>query len=320
MQYYLAPMEGVTGYLFRNAHAACFGPADKYFTPFISTTQNLLFTSREREEILPEHNEGLSVVPQILTCTASHFIWAASELEKMGYPEVNLNLGCPARTVVTKKKGSGFLAFPDRLDQFLDEIFSSLSVKVSIKTRIGKSSAEEFDNLLEIFNRYPISELTVHPRIQSDYYQGKPDWDTFRKAWDGSRAPVCYNGDLFSPNALREFSEVFPEADHIMAGRGVIADPALIREFQGGSSPRKEELREFHDRVYSGYRSIMSGAKPVLAHMKEFWSYLLFSFPHPEAYMKRMQRVSRCEDYELIVSQLFQEQEPLTGGYFIPPA
>ena len=182
MRYALAPMEGVTGHVFRQAHAACFGPADKYLTPFLSPNQNLCFTSRERAEVLPEHNDGLNVVPQLLTSNAAHFLWASRELAAMGYREVNLNLGCPSGTVSAKGKGAGFLAYPDRLERFLDQVFSYVTIDVSVKTRIGKAGADEWDSLLELFNRYPICELTVHPRVQADFYQGRPNRRAFRKA------------------------------------------------------------------------------------------------------------------------------------------
>ena len=148
MRYALAPMEGVTGHVFRQAHAACFGPADKYLTPFLSPNQNLCFTSRERAEVLPEHNDGLNVVPQLLTSNAAHFLWASRELAAMGYREVNLNLGCPSGTVSAKGKGAGFLAYPDRLERFLDQVFSYVTIDVSVKTRIGKASPDEWDGLL----------------------------------------------------------------------------------------------------------------------------------------------------------------------------
>lgn len=320
MRYALAPMEGVTGYLFRNAHAACFGPADQYLTPFLSPTQTMRFSSRELQDVLPEHNEGLNVVPQLLTNNAANFIWAARELEAMGYREVNLNLGCPSGTVTAKGKGSGFLAYPDRLNQFLDEIFSRLTLDISIKTRVGKTDIAEFDTLLRIFNRYPISELTVHPRVQADLYRGKPSKKTFRKALEGSKAPVCYNGDLFSLPALFSFTAIFPEADRVMAGRGVAANPALLREFQGGKPARKEELQEFHDRLYAGYQHVMSGDRAVLARMKELWSYLLFSFTHREKYVRRLRKVNHLDEYEDVIDALFREQDVIPGGSFDPAA
>lgn len=314
MRYSLAPMEGITGYLFRNAHAACFGPADKYLTPFLSPNQNLCFTTREREDVLPEHNEGLNVVPQLLTNHASHFIWAARELEAMGYREVNLNLGCPSGTVAAKGKGAGFLALTDRLDQFLDSIFSHLTLDISVKTRVGKSSAEEWEGLLRIFNRYPICELTVHPRVQIDFYKGKPNRRAVRQALAHSSAPVCYNGDLFSLPDLFAFSAVFPEVGRVMAGRGVIADPSLLRQFQGGKPAQKDELREFHDRLYAGYQHVMSGDRAVLARMKELWSYLLFSFTNREKYVRRLRKANFLQEYEDVVDALFREQEVFPGG------
>lgn len=315
MRYALAPMERVTGHVFRQAHAACFGPADKYLTPFLSPNQNLCFTSRERAEVLPEHNDGLNVVPQLLTSNAAHFLWASRELAAMGYREVNLNLGCPSGTVSAKGKGAGFLAYPDRLERFLDQVFSYVTIDVSVKTRIGKAGADEWDSLLELFNRYPICELTVHPRVQADFYQGRPNRRAFRKAVGASTAPLCYNGDLFSLPDLFAFTAVFPEVDRVMAGRGAVADPSLLRQFQGGAPADKEELRQFHALVYAGYQRVMSGDRAVLARMKELWSYLLFSFTGRERYVRRFRKVNFLPEYEDLVDELFRREQTVSAGF-----
>ena len=122
---------------------------------------------------------GVPVVPQILTNRAGDFLLASKKLAEMGYREINLNLGCPSGTVTAKKKGSGFLLYPDDLDRFFDEVFSDASVRngefqISVKTRIGKNEVEEWPEIMAIYNRYPISELTVHPRIQKEFYKGVP--------------------------------------------------------------------------------------------------------------------------------------------------
>ena len=177
MRYYFAPMEGITGYIYRNAHHTLFPGIDKYFSPFLVPNQNHRFSYREMQDIMPEHNNQIQLVPQILTNQADAFIWTALELKQLGYEEVNLNLGCPSGTVVSKNKGSGFLALRDELDLFLDQVCSELQMKISIKTRIGKDSPDEFDELLRIFNKYPLEELIIHPRIQKDYYKNTPNTD-----------------------------------------------------------------------------------------------------------------------------------------------
>lgn len=163
MNYYLAPMEGITGYIFRGVYHQCFPAMDKYFTPFLSPNADGKLSPREYQDLAAEHNEGMYVVPQILTNSSEDFIRTAKTLQSMGYHEVNFNLGCPSGTVVSKGKGSGFLAFPEKLNACLYEIFSRLEMKISIKTRIGKEKPEEFEQLLEIYNRYKMEELIIHP-------------------------------------------------------------------------------------------------------------------------------------------------------------
>ena len=124
MKYYMAPMEGLTGYIYRNAYQKYFHDIDRYFTPFI-TNKKLDF--KVKKDIDPEHNQGMEVVPQILTNQPDDFISIVKQLKQYGYDEVNLNLGCPSGTVVAKNRGAGFLAVTDQLDSFLDKILLKLT-------------------------------------------------------------------------------------------------------------------------------------------------------------------------------------------------
>ena len=195
MKDYMAPMEGVTNFVYRRAYHRFYHPMDKYFTPFISAKPKKNLSFQEICEVSPERNEGMYVVPQILTCNAEDFIRTAQLLrDDYGYREVNLNLGCPSGTVTAKGKGAGFLAEPGKLDAFLDEIYSKLDMNISIKTRIGTHYEEDWDYLLAIYEKYPIYELIIHPRIQTDMYRGLPRLDAYEKAVNRLEMPLCYNG------------------------------------------------------------------------------------------------------------------------------
>lgn len=309
MKFYFAPLEGVTGYKYRNAYETFFGQIDKYFTPFISPTGNKKFTSRELNDILPQHNKGMNVIPQILTNNAEYFIQTVEELKKFGYDEVNLNLGCPSGTVVAKGRGSGFLAHREELDNFLEEIFSKVSVKISIKTRIGKDSPDEFYEIIKIFNKYPLEELIIHPRIQTDFYNNKPNMKVFKDAFESSKNHVCYNGDIFNVQAYRELTEAFPSLKSVMLGRGLIANPVLIGEIKGNRHIDKQLLKAFHDEVYAGYKEILCGDRNVLFKMKEFWFYMIRVFREHDKFAKRIRKVDKLQDYEITILRLFQELE-----------
>lgn len=306
MKYYLAPLEGVTTYVYRNAYHQFFRPMDKYFTPFIVPHKNKKFNARELKELSPEHNQGLYVVPQLLTNQAEEFVKTAKEIQEFGYDEINLNLGCPSGTVVAKNKGSGFLALTDELDVFLDRIYSELDMKISVKTRIGKTSPEEFYELIEIYNKYPMEELIIHPRVQTDYYKGKPNWEMYREAVKLSKHPLCYNGDIFCAEDYKKFTETFPETDKIMCGRGVIANPGLIDLIESGKSLDMQKFQAFHDNIYEEYQKISSGDRNVLFKMKELWSYMIKSFDGAEKYAKKIKKSEKLKDYESAVSSLIE--------------
>ena len=317
MKIYLAPMEGITGYVYRCASHQFFPYIDRYFTPFITPNQTRKLTSREMNDILPEHNQGMAVIPQILTNQAADFLWAAGKCKELGYQEVNLNLGCPSGTVVSKHRGAGFLALPRQLDEFLyrvSEGMEKLDMRLSIKTRIGKAQPEEFAELLEIYNHYVLAEVIIHPRVQTDYYNNHPNLDVFREALRTSRNPVCYNGDIFNKESYLWFQQQFPQVDKMMLGRGVIANPGLVMELKTGQRMTKAQLMLFHDTVLAGYRAVIPGDRNVLFKMKELWFYLgtLFTEGGKETAGKNIKKIKKATtmtDYEVAVARLFAGQE-----------
>lgn len=314
MEYYFAPMEGITGYIHRNVHHSLFPGISKYFTAFIAPGQKGKFSAREKNDILPDHNRGICTVPQLLTNNPQDFITTAVKLGELGYREINLNLGCPSRTVVTKYRGSGFLAKPGELDAFFAEVFSACGgegslgeMQISVKTRLGVEEPEEFFRLLDIYNKYPLKELIIHPRTQRDFYSGPVHMDLFAYGAEHSRCPVCYNGDILTGEDMRALEERFPALDRVMIGRGLLVDPALHLQLQGGRMPDKAALRTFHDRIYDWYRQEMPGARPVLFKMKELWAYMGQLFEDGRRPLKKIRKAERTEAYEAAVEELFRE-------------
>ena len=302
-QFYFAPLEGITTYIYRNLHHQKFGSMDKYFTPFVSPTSNHDFKSRAKKDVIPEHNQGIPVVPQILSNRSDEFVYTASRLIEYGYDEINLNLGCPSGTVVSKGRGSGFLAKPEELNRFLDDIFSQCEVPISVKTRLGRYSPDEFPELLEIYNRYPIEELTIHPRIRDDYYKNTPNLDMFEYAVEHSKNPLCYNGDITTVEEYERFCERFPTIEAIMIGRGLIANPGLVREIQTGEKMQKDELHVFLRELKAGYQACMPDL-PVLFKMKEIWSYLVNWYPNGKKVCKKVRKTNRLIEYDKLMLML----------------
>lgn len=309
MKIYLAPLEGITNYVYRKALFECFDGFDKYFIPFIRAKQNLNLSGREKKDLLPENNEGMYAVPQILTRKAEDFIRTVELLGEYGYEEVNLNLGCPSKTVVTKGCGAGFLDRPEELERFLDEIFEKCDIRISVKTRLGMEDASGFSELMKIYNKFPMEELIIHPRVQKDFYKNTPDLDRFTEAFATSKNPVCYNGDIFCVDDYRRICERFPELGAVMTGRGTLADPALARELRGGERLTKVEFRKFHDQVYQTYREEVSGDRNVLFKMKELWFYMGPLFTNNKKYLKKIKKSEKCIVYEGAVAELFSNEE-----------
>ena len=307
MKFYLAPLEGITTYVYRNAYAKHFGDVDKYFTPFIVPHKEKKFSTRELKELSPEHNKGLAVIPQLLTNNAEDFLKTAKDIQQLGYEEINLNLGCPSKTVVTKKKGSGFLAYPEELEIFFKQIFSETDMKISIKTRIGKDSPDEFYRLLDIYNRFPIAELVIHPRVQKDFYNNTPNLAVFEAAYREAQMSICYNGDINEVANYNELSTRFPTLKKMMIGRGTIRNPGLISQIKGENKLTPERLYAFHQDILEEYIKISSGDRNVLFKMKELWAFMVDLFDESDKLAKKIRKVERVKDYEILINKIFKE-------------
>lgn len=314
MYLYFAPMEGVTGADFRRVHRAMFPEADRCFAPFIAPDAGGNFKKSHLRALLPDLNRGVPLVPQILANSAQGFLGAAKTLAELGYTEVNLNAGCPSGTVVAKHKGAGMLADPASLDAFLNEVFSHTPIAVSVKTRLGLHSTEEFPAILEVYNRYPIRELIVHARDRDGMYRSVPDRKAFKAAMAECRCPICYNGDIFTAEDAKAVCREMPSLERLMLGRGAVCNPALFRELRGGEALRREELRAFHDALLE--ETLRSGLPPVyaLARMKELWSYLIGHFPNSARAYKALNKVREITAYRAAVDAVFAD------GVFEPEA
>lgn len=307
MQYYFAPMEGVTGAVYRRVHHAFFPGIDKYFMPFITPTTTGRLTPRQLRDVAPAENEDVPAVPQLLTRTAADFIWCANALFDMGYGEVNLNLGCPSGTVTAKGKGAGFLADPDGLDRFLDAVFAACRGRISIKTRLGLRDPAEFARLLEIYNRYPVAELTIHPRVRQDFYKGRVREADFAAALPCCRMPVCYNGDVVREADARDVARRYPAVQAVMIGRGLIADPSLVTRLTGGPRADGRTLAAFHDALYAAYCAAFGDRRIAMLRMKEIWFYHLNLFRDSEKHGKAIKKSRTADEYERAAAAVFRD-------------
>ena len=307
MKYYLAPLEGITTYIYRRAYHQHFAPMDKYFTPFLVPHTKKGFSTKEKNDVMPEHSPGMNLVPQIMSNQAESFLHTVEKLKVYGYEEVNLNLGCPSGTVTAKGKGAGFLAKPEELDRFFDEVFAAVKLPVSVKTRLGVKEPEEFERLLDIYNRYPIACLTIHPRVQKQFYKGTVHRDWFAWAAERSRNPLCYNGDLVTVEDCTVFAVDFPAIDAVMIGRGAIADPALLRKLRGGVPTTRQELQTFTRTLYQSYQDFYGQVGPAAQRMKEVWFFLIHLFEGGERHDKKMRRLRTPGEYEAVEASIFQE-------------
>ena len=299
MRYYFAPMEGLTDSIYRRVHHSHFSGVDAYYMPFISPTVHRCLTHREAREVPFADTVPFRAVPQLMTKVAEDFLWAAQECKDRGYDEVNLNVGCPSGTVVAKKKGAGMLEDPEKMDAFLEAIFASAPLPISVKTRLGLTDPQEFPRILEIYNQYPIKELTVHPRVRKQFYDGDVDMEMFRYALKNSKNPLVFNGNLRNLSEVKAFEQAHPQIEAVMIGRGLIGNPAMLEP--GGEN----KLEAFHDELLETYIVEFGGARNAMFRMKENWRHMICMFDGADKLWKKLRKCTDVNEYRSIVGEIF---------------
>ena len=308
MRYYFAPLEGITDDVFRSLHHRYFPGVDRYYTPFLSpTSDGPAITKKDLRQVLPENNSGFELVPQLLTNQQGPFLQAAKKLKELGYQEVNLNLGCPSGTVTAKGKGSGFLAHPDKLRAFLDEVFEKTPITVSIKTRLGMDDPEEFGPLLELYRQYPIGELTVHPRVRADLYRRPVRMGYFEKALAECPFPVALSGGVGVAGDAKRMETAYSTMSGMMLGRGLVANPALVQQIQGTGGPTIDAIQNFHGELFDATAARVGSPRNTMFRMKEVWSYLILLFDGREKYQKLLRKTTSLTEYQAITTRIFRE-------------
>jgi tRNA-dihydrouridine synthase len=309
-QIYFAPFQGITTHTFRKVYANHFDGVDKLFTPYFSNiATNHSLPSKKAIALSNSIENGIAVIPQILSKEAEEIVGFAQHCQKLGFKELNWNLGCPYPQVANKKRGSGMLPYPDLVAKILDRVFSEIQIPFSIKCRLGYFSVDELEKLIPIFNRFPIHELTIHARTGRQLYSGYSNLDEFARYAPQIDIPVAYNGDIFSLGDYRRFETQFPEINRIMLGRGILYDPFLPAKIKGTQLPQnhKAKLNQFIDDLYYAYRKEKNDHLTLLNILKEFWTYLSNSFEEPTKVFRRLKKIKNFDEYEDAVKEVFQE-------------
>ncbi len=292
MNLYFAPLEGITGYIYRNTHAELFGGCDAYYAPFITPVENEKLNKKCLRDILPENNKCGNLRVQLLSNNPKTYFKFEDEILPMGYSEINVNLGCPSGTVVKKGRGAGFLRDTSQMSEFFREVFERNKVNISVKTRIGFYDKEEYENLMDVYNGFTLKSLIVHPRTREDYYKGEVHMDVFGKMYNKSRNPVCYNGDIRSVKDFKSVSDSFSDLEGIMIGRGAVANPAIFREIKGGNPLETQELTEFSHVLGERYYEVLKSDMYTLHKLKEIWLYMLTNYPEEKKITKAVKKSS----------------------------
>lgn len=305
----LAPLQGITDYIFRNSFNYYFGNIDNYYCPFIRIEREDIRKSKLRDFSI-ENNNKMNFIPQILTNDKEEFIKLASILSK-DYSEINWNLGCPFPMVAKHNLGSGLLDKPELIDNILDHAFANLDCKISIKLRSGYKSEEDILNLIPILNKYDLSDLIIHPRLGIQQYKGDANIEIVKEISQLYNNKITYNGDITDKNSFDNIRKELPNIDSFMIGRGLISNPFLAQEIKGIQTDvdKLDLFKEFHADLLNRYSNLLNGDIQILKRMQGFWEYFSLSFTNSHKTHKKIKKASNASKYINAINQIFKEEK-----------
>ncbi len=306
--FYLAPIRGITDASFRRIYHKHFPFFNAAVAPFINPQKNVSFKEKFLADILPKNNRDMTIIPQLLYNNPEDFLHVAHILENLGYSHINWNLGCPAPMVTNKKRGSGFLPYPEEILGMLKTILPQLQAEISLKVRLGFYSSEELLTLLPKLNHLPLKEIIIHPRIGKQLYKGTVDLDLFAACTTVSSHILVYNGDITTPEDFSEKEQRFQKISRWMIGRGALANPFLVSEIEGKTLVPQEKVKKlkmFHDDLFQDLQNRLSGPGHILGRIKQVWQYLADSFPDSARVRKQILKTRSMQKYLTIINDLF---------------
>ncbi|TXE07369.1 tRNA-dihydrouridine synthase family protein [Gelidibacter salicanalis] len=303
-----SPLQGFTDFRFRNAFQQYFGGIDTYYAPYIRLNGKLKIKQSYENDLLPENNSTLEVIPQVITNDAEEFLFVAKYVQSLGYKELNWNLGCPYPMVTKSGMGSGLICNPNKIDEILHRAHNETDILVSMKMRMGYEHAEEILDAFPILDRYPLKNIAIHARIGKQLYKGPVNLDAFEKCISSTKHKLYYNGDITSVAAFKSIETRFPSIDHYMIGRGLIADPFLPNMIKNNTTSypqnRWEIFSEFHDTIYQQYDAYLSGPTPIKMKMLGFWEYFSQSTSNPQKTLKAIKKAANPVKYRKAVAEI----------------
>ena len=282
MELSLAPLQGYTEYPFRNAFSEIIGGVDKFYTPFLRFENDGSIRNKHINDILPENNQHINLIPQILVNNTKDFLHLAHIIEDFGYTELNWNLGCPFPMVAKRKLGSGLLAYPEAINQILEDVLPKTGINISVKLRSGYTNNSEIIKVIEVLNQFPLSEVIFHPRIGKQLYKGRADITKFSEVQLISKHKMAYNGDIDAINTHQNLKAKLKDVQHFMIGRALIANPFLANEIKTGEpladTGKRMQFYEFHNSLLDHYKGALSGNSHVLNKFTHYWEYFSHLF------------------------------------------
>ena len=295
---WLAPLHGITSYTFRNTLCRHFGGIDCFMAPFLPAQPAGKYRKKVWQDIIPENNTALPLVPQLMGNRPDHFVDTTRMLnEQFGYEHFNINIGCPSSPVVRHTRGCGLMPHPDIVEQIVAEVTGKTPFRISLKMRLGLHNANEGRNLLTRLNDYPLDFLVIHPRLGDDLYEGIPDWDTFAEFCQLTQHKIVYSGDIFTVEDYNRLSERFPQVAAWMLGRGLLRNPFLAEEIKGQKTgDNKERFLSFYQDLIEKLLPIR-GESGTLANLKELWHYFAVFTGLSEEKLQQLLRICDLREF-----------------------
>lgn len=241
----LAPMDGYSDWPFRSICRAL-GSAMSY-TEFVKV-EKILSRSKEPAKRLYYEEAERPITFQIYGDDPDLILEAALKIEPLKPDIIDLNMGCPAKSIADRGAGVGMMPTPDKIARTFKLLTSHLKVPVTGKIRLGWDFNKNFKLIARIVEEEGGSLIAVHGRTKEQRYSGNADWDAIAEVKSMVRIPVVGSGDVRSVSDIQRMKQ-HTKVDAVMIGRAAIANPWIFMGMDREQVPAELLKQTVHEHL-----------------------------------------------------------------------
>jgi tRNA-dihydrouridine synthase B len=291
-----APLEGITDECYRLMMFKLYPEWDSMSCDFLRVPNPSPYPQKHiikhYGRSIYEHNEYKNKnIYQILTSPGAYTQRTVNDIQELGFEWLDLNLGCPSKTVCKNKGGSFLLSDLTLLKPIIREIRENFKHTFTCKIRVGYQDDHNFEDIIKLLSDEGVDAIKIHARTRAELYKGTANWDYVKRAVELTDTPIIGNGDIWTTGDIKRYFE-YTGCHSVMLGRGALKTPWLARDYKSGKTEtpleRAIEIKRYYEAFYKETLDFKPDESTRIKRIKSVSRYLFEDLENGDAFRRRV--------------------------------